>query len=88
MIDDDRSELEKQIRELKEKTEEFTDERDSETLEWKKKYLKDVKGLIQQMNSMKEFQKETHDAVLLKCPFEPNRSAIFTIDEMGVNLDF
>jgi hypothetical protein len=31
----------------------------SEVLEWKKKYLKDVKGLIEQMNAMKEFQKET-----------------------------
>ena len=71
MIDDDKSELEKQIRELKEKTEEFTDERDSELLEWKKKYLKDVKGLIQQMNSMKEFQKETHDAVYLNVPLNP-----------------
>jgi hypothetical protein len=27
-------------------------------LGWKKKYLKDVKGLIEQMNVMKEFQKE------------------------------
>jgi hypothetical protein len=59
MIDDDRSELEKQIKELKERTEESTYERDSELLEWKKKYLNDVKGLIQQMNSMKDFQKET-----------------------------
>jgi hypothetical protein len=59
MIDDDRSELEKQIKELKERTEESTYERDSELLEWKKKYLNDVKGLLQQMNSMKEFQKET-----------------------------
>lgn len=59
MLDDDRSELEKQIRELKEKTEESAYERDSELLEWKKKYLEDVKGLIQQMSSMKDFQKET-----------------------------
>jgi hypothetical protein len=28
-------------------------------LEWKKKYLKDVKGLMEQMNDMKEVQKET-----------------------------
>ena len=32
---------------------------DSEVLEWKKKYLKDMKGLIQQMNSMKTKQQET-----------------------------
>jgi hypothetical protein len=31
----------------------------SEVLEWKKKYLKDVKGLIEEMDAMKEFQKET-----------------------------
>jgi hypothetical protein len=31
----------------------------SEVLEWKKKYLKDVKRLIEQMDAMKEFQKET-----------------------------
>jgi hypothetical protein len=59
ILDDDRSQLEKQIKELKERTEESTYERDSELLEWKKKYLEDVKGLIQQMNSMKDFQKET-----------------------------
>jgi hypothetical protein len=34
-------------------------QKDSEVFEWKKRYLKDVKGLIKQMNSMKEFQKET-----------------------------
>ena len=46
----------------KEKTESIDsrpNKRDSEILEWKKKYLNDVKGLIQQMNSMKVFQKET-----------------------------
>ena len=28
-------------------------------MEWKKKYLQDMKGLIEQMNDMKEVQKET-----------------------------
>jgi hypothetical protein len=28
-------------------------------LEWKKKYLQDMKGLIEQRNDMKEVQKET-----------------------------
>lgn len=58
-IQGDKSGLEMQIKELKEKTEESTYERNSELLEWKKRYLNDVRGLIQQMNSMKEFQKET-----------------------------
>jgi hypothetical protein len=39
ILDDDRSELEKQIKELKVKTEKSTCERDSELLVWKKKYL-------------------------------------------------
>jgi hypothetical protein len=34
-------------------------QKDSELSEWKKRYLKDIKGLIEQMNAMKEFQKET-----------------------------
>jgi DNA-binding protein YbaB len=28
-------------------------------LEWKKNYLKDIKGLMEQMNAMKEIQEET-----------------------------
>ena len=28
-------------------------------MEWKKKYLKDMKGLIEQMNAMKEVQEDT-----------------------------
>jgi hypothetical protein len=65
-IHDDKVKLEKKIQELKERTENSKkvidsrlEQKDSEILEWKKKYLKDVKGLIQQMDSMKEFQKET-----------------------------
>jgi guanylate kinase len=65
-IHDDKVKLEKKIQELKERTEDSKkvidsrlEQKDSEILEWKKKYLKDVKGLIQQMDSMKEFQKET-----------------------------
>jgi hypothetical protein len=58
-IQDNKSKLEKQIKELKEKTEESTYERNTDLLEWKKRYLDDVKGLIKQINSMKEFQKET-----------------------------
>jgi hypothetical protein len=55
-------ELEKQIRELKEKTEESTYERDSELLEWKRKYLEDVKGLIRQMNSMRVSKRDSERA--------------------------
>jgi guanylate kinase len=65
-IHDDKVKLEKKIQELKERTEDSKkvidsrlEQKHSEILEWKKKYLKDVKGLIQQMDSMKEFQKET-----------------------------
>jgi hypothetical protein len=60
--------LQKQMLELKEKTkdselliESKLQQKDSELLEWKKRYLKDVKGLIKQMNAMKEFQKETQN---------------------------
>ena len=76
MIDDDRSELDKQIKELKEKTEESTCERDSELLEWKRKYLSDVKGLLQQMNSMKEFQKETQKELAELKMYRLNRMKI------------
>jgi len=65
-IHEDKIQLERKIQEIKEKTEDSKkvidsrlEQKDSEILEWKKKYLNDVKGLIQQMNSMKEFQKET-----------------------------
>jgi hypothetical protein len=65
-IHQDKSKLEKQIKELKEKTEDSEliiesrlQQKDSEVLEWKKKYLKDMKGLIEQMNAIQEAQKET-----------------------------
>jgi hypothetical protein len=65
-IHEDKIKLERKIQEIKERTEDSRkvvdsrlEQKDSEILEWKKKYLNDVKGLIQQMNSMKEFQKET-----------------------------
>lgn len=53
---DDRYVLQKQVDNMKDSRQQ---QKDSEILEWKKKYLKDVKDLIQQMDSMKEFQKET-----------------------------
>jgi hypothetical protein len=34
-------------------------QKDSELLEWKKKYLIDMKALMEQMNAMKEVQQET-----------------------------
>jgi transcription initiation factor TFIIIB Brf1 subunit/transcription initiation factor TFIIB len=34
-------------------------QKDSEVLEWKKKYLQDMKGLMEQMNAMKEVQEDT-----------------------------
>lgn len=40
-------------------TESRLQQKGTEVLEWKKKYLKDMKGLIEQMDAMKEFQKET-----------------------------
>ena len=64
----DKSKLEKQIEDLKEKTEDSTHKidsklqrKDSEMLELKKLYLKDVKGLIEQVNAMKEIQRETQE---------------------------
>ena len=58
--------LQKQMLELKEKTKDYESliesklqQKDSELLERKKRYLKDVKGLIKQMDAMKEFQKDT-----------------------------
>jgi hypothetical protein len=53
---DDRYVLQKQVDKMKDSRQQ---QKDSEILEWKKKYLKDVKGLIEQMNTMKEVQQET-----------------------------
>jgi hypothetical protein len=44
-------ELQKQVDDMRQSRQQ---QNDSELLEWKKKYLKDVKGLIQQMNCMRE----------------------------------
>jgi hypothetical protein len=36
-------------------------QKDSEVLEWKKRYLQDMKGLLDQMNAMQVVQKETRE---------------------------
>jgi hypothetical protein len=60
----DKHTLQKQVADLTQKTqhselliESKLQQKDSELLQWKKRYLKDVKGLIKQMDAMKEFQK-------------------------------
>ena len=65
-IHQDKSKLEKQLKELKEKTdnseqiiESRLEQKDSEVLEWKKKYIQDMKGLMEQMYAMQEVQKDT-----------------------------
>jgi hypothetical protein len=66
LIIDDRHALQRQVQVMAEKTqnsdliiESRFQQKDLELLEWKEKYLKDVKGLIQQMDEMREFRKET-----------------------------
>ena len=66
----DNSKLEKQFKELKEKTDDSEqiiesrlEQKDSEVLGWKKKYLQDVKGLMEQMYAMQEGQKDTQKGV-------------------------
>jgi hypothetical protein len=79
----DRYKLEKQINELREKTEDSEQiiesrlhQKDSEVLEWKKKYLQDMKGLTEQMNAMQEAQNETRKELCELKRYRLNRMKI------------
>lgn len=66
LIVDKRNALEDQVQELTQKTKDSEEiiesrlqQKDSEVLEGKKKYLQDMKGLMEQMNALKEVQEGT-----------------------------